>query len=186
MTRPGFIPECPVAEQKRRILGHKGLNLVLQIYISMSTQSDSVHTPADSNDSNCSSEEAPSFGDILDSESQRNSKAPWCRLNQTDKIAKLGAYASALATEKQLTDSEEEKLRAYLATALDKKRLQRARDVQYDQDTGIVRSVPALVFCGADRRFTLRRSDRRSCTTKCLGPGRTRKRPPAKKIEGEP
>ena len=151
----------------------------MQIYPSMSTPPDPVHASADS-------EEAPTFGDILDSESQRNSQAPWCRLNQTDKIAKLGAYASTVASEKQLTHVEETRLRAYLASALDKKRLQRARDVQYDQEAGIVRSVPALVFCGAERRFTLRRSDRRSCTTKCLGPGRTRKRPPAKKIEGEP
>ena len=167
--------------QKHRILAHKGLNLVPQIYVSMSTPPDPVHASADSKNP-----PPPSFGDILDSESQRNSQAPWCRLNQTDKIAKLGVYASTLASEKQLTDAEETRLRAYLAAALDKKRLQRARDVQYDQEAGIVRSVPALVFCGAERRFTLRRSDRRSCTTKCLGPGRTRKRPPAKKIEGEP
>lgn len=122
-------------------------------------------------------------GSILDSELNRNKKEPWCKLNQTEKVQKLNDFAVRLAKEKELSLSETKKLQTYLSTALSRKKLQKVKDVSYDKENGVIKSIPTLNFNTTEKRFTLKRSDRRTCTTKSLGPGKTRKRGVTDKID---
>ena len=122
-------------------------------------------------------------GSILDSELNRNKKEPWCKLNQTEKVQKLNDFAVKLAKEKELSLSETKKLQTYLSTALSRKKLQKVKDVSYDKENGVIKSIPTLNFNTTEKRFTLKRSDRRTCTTKSLGPGKTRKRGVTDKID---
>ena len=122
-------------------------------------------------------------GSILDSELNRNKKEPWCKLNQTEKVQKLNDFAVKLAKEKELSLSETKKLQTYLSTALSRKKLQKVKDVSYDKENGVIKSIPTLNFNTTEKRFTLKRSDHRTCTTKSLGPGKTRKRGVTDKID---
>ena len=122
---------------------------------------------------------------ILESETNRNRKEPWCRLNQTEKIQKLTEYANTIAKERTLSSSELIKLQTYLATSLNKRRLQKVKDVNYDKEAGIIKSIPNLCFNNSERRFTLKRGDRHVSTTKSLGHGRTRKNMNIAKIDTE-
>ena len=122
-------------------------------------------------------------GSILDSELNRNKKEPWCKLNQTEKVQKLNDFAVKLAKEKEFSLSETKKLQTYLSTALSRKKLQKVKDVSYDKENGVIKSIPTLNFNTTEKRFTLKRSDRRTCTTKSLGLGKTRKRGVTDKID---
>ena len=122
-------------------------------------------------------------GSILDSELNRNKKEPWCKLNQTEKVQKLNDFAVKLAKEKQFSLVETKKLQTYLSTALSRKKLQKVKDVSYDKENGVIKSIPTLNFNTTEKRFTLKRSDRRTCTTKSLGLGKTRKRGVTDKID---
>ena len=122
-------------------------------------------------------------GSILDSELNRNKKEPWCKLNQTEKVQKLNDFAVRLGKEKEFSLPETKKLQTYLSTALSRKKLQKVKDVSYDKENGVIKSIPTLNFNTIEKRFTLKRSDRRTCTTKSLGPGKTRKRGVTDKID---
>ena len=88
----------------------------------------------------------------------------------------MNDFATSLGKENQLSPAEVRTLKNYLSAALKRKRLQRVKDVLYDVETAKITSIPMLCFSQTDRRFTLKRSERRSCTTKSLGQGKTRKR----------
>ena len=122
-------------------------------------------------------------GTILDTELTQNKKEPWCKLNQTEKVQKLNEFAKKMGKDKNLSQKEIKHLQTYLSTALSRKKLQKVKDVLYDKETGIIKSIPTLNFNSTEKRFTLKRSDRRTCTTKSLGLGKTRKRGVTDKID---
>jgi hypothetical protein len=112
---------------------------------------------------------------LLDEERKLNNKEPWSKLDKTIKIKKLDDYVSKIAEEHTLTQAESQFLRKYLATSLDRKKLQRVKDVIYDKTTGSIKSIPSLYFNPTTRKFTLKRSEKRISTLKSLGKGKTRK-----------
>jgi len=113
---------------------------------------------------------------ILDKDQERSVKEPWSKLDKTLKIKKLKKYTEKIAKEKDLNDSQQQQLNIYLLNALSRKRLQRVKDVNYDKQTGEIRSIPCLIFNKNSHNFTLKRSDKRQSTLKALGPGKTRKK----------
>ena len=71
-----------------------------------------------------------------------------------------------------------QKLYQYLVYSLDRNRLQKIKEVTYDKDTGIIESIPSLVFNSKTSKFTLKRNDKRNSTLLSLsnGSNTTRKR----------
>jgi hypothetical protein len=112
---------------------------------------------------------------LLDKERKLNKKEPWSKLDKTVKIRKLDDYVVRVTEEHGLTTPEALSLKKYLATSLDRKKLQRVKDVIYDKALESIKSIPSLHFNTTTRKFTLKRSDKRVSTLKCLGKGKTRK-----------
>ena len=112
---------------------------------------------------------------LLDKERKMNKKEPWSKLDKTVKIKKLDDYVARVTDEHSLTPLETQSLKDYLTTSLDRKKLQRVKDVQYDKALGIIKCIPSLHFNTTTRTFTLKRSDKRVSTLKSLGKGKTRK-----------
>ena len=112
---------------------------------------------------------------LLETERKLNNKEPWSKLDKTIKIKKLDDYVAKISSEHILTPAESLSLRKYLATSLDRKKLQRVKDVIYDKTTGSIKNIPSLHFNTATRKFTLKRSEKRVSTLKSLGKGKTRK-----------
>lgn len=115
--------------------------------------------------------------DILDREREREQKEPWNRLDKTAKVQKLLAYADVVASRENLSKQDKLALRAQLIAYLDKKLLQRNRDVAYDKEEGVITDIPALEWASSPKRFTLRRS----CKPSVQRPPKTRKK--AEKID---
>jgi hypothetical protein len=55
---------------------------------------------------------------------------------------------------------------------LDRKKLQRVKDVTYDVKTGRIKAIPGLTFNKNKHKFTLRRVDKKKSTLKGLAPKR--------------
>jgi len=89
-------------------------------------------------------------------------------------VHKLSNYVDKIAKEYNLSITEIKQLKKYLSTSLDKKKLQRVKDVCYDKQLGIIKLIPSLQFNVANRKFTLKRSDKRVSTLKCLAPKKNR------------
>ena len=105
---------------------------------------------------------------ILAKESIENKKKPWSKLGTAVKVRKINYFISHYDWETKLTLKEQEELKTYLKTAVQRKKLQRAKDVVYDVATGRIKSIPGLTYNKNKKRFTLRRIDKKNSTLKGL------------------
>jgi hypothetical protein len=112
---------------------------------------------------------------FLENEKQNNSCETWSKLDKTDKIKKLTEYAQLYSDENNLTEDEFNKLVAFFKECLDRKKLQRVKDVNYDKNTGFIKSIPALLFNNVTNNFTLKNIDKRISTIKSLPPKKSQK-----------
>lgn len=126
-------------------------------------------TPFDGGETNLSALE-----DMLETEKQNNKLAAWNKLDKTSRVQKLHAFAEKYGREHGLPVKEIRNLKVFFTGALDKGRLNRAKDVVYDRDAREVKSVPALHFNNEAKAFTLRNLEdaKRVSTLKCLTPNR--------------
>ena len=93
----------------------------------------------------------------LDKEKEANRKKAWNKLGKAAKMAKLSAFIQVYGTKHNLTRQEKQELRRYLLVSLERKKLQRVKDVVYDTESGLVMNIPALSYDKDRGRFTLRR-----------------------------
>lgn len=110
---------------------------------------------------------------FLENEKNNNINDPWCKLNKTIKTKKLQEYVERYKQENNLSDSESELLITFLKDCLERKKLQRVKDVVYDKEFGNVKDIPALCYVKTTKRFTLKNIDKRVSTLKSLAPKNT-------------
>jgi hypothetical protein len=129
-----------------------------------------------------------SLDKFLENEKNSNANEPWSKLDKTAKTKKLLIFAENYKNENSLSDAEYSKLVTFFKECLDKKKLQRVKDVVYDKEKGEVKEVPALYFlrnsesdtvsvletdlkqCNKSIHFTLKNIDKRISTTRSLAP----------------
>ena len=113
----------------------------------------------------------------LETEMNVSKNLTWTKLDRGDKLKKLKEYSTNYIIKNNL-DIETDVLYQYLVDSLDRNRLQKIKEVTYDKNTGIIESIPNLVFNAKTSKFTLKRSDKRTSTLSSLSSGNktTRKR----------
>ena len=107
---------------------------------------------------------------FLENEKITNSSEPWSKLDKTAKIKKLVLFAENYKNVNNLSEDEHQQLNSFFKDCLDKKRLQRVKDVNYNKDTGEIKDVPALHFNKPTNHFTLKNVDKRVSTLRGLAP----------------
>jgi hypothetical protein len=107
---------------------------------------------------------------FLENEKNTNSCEPWSKLDKTTKIKKLTVFAENYRTENNLSDEEFDKLMVFLKDCLDRKRLQKVKDVIYDKTTGEIKNIPALFHNKPTNHFTLKNTEKHISTTRSLAP----------------
>ena len=111
-----------------------------------------------------------SLDKFLENEKNTNANEPWSKLDKTAKLKKLVLYADNYKTENELSQEEYNKMVAFFKDCLDKKKLQRVKDVVYDKDNGSIKEIPALHFNKPNTHFTLKNIDKRVSTIRSLAP----------------
>ena len=109
---------------------------------------------------------------ILDNENCRNKTEAWNKLNKTLKIQKLHSFSEKYGTENKYTQTEVVALKRFFTEALEKKKLQKTKEVMYDKLTQEVKDVPGLFLNPANHSFTIRADTKRISTLKSLTPKR--------------
>ena len=110
---------------------------------------------------------------FLEDEKNNNVNEPWCKLNKTIKTKKILEFIEKYKSEKNLDQEEEKALLTFLKDCLDRKKLQRVKDVVYDKTNGSIKEIPALSYTKANKHFTLKNMDKRVSTLKSLAPKKT-------------
>jgi hypothetical protein len=115
---------------------------------------------------------------MLETERIENDNENWSKLSKTVKIKKLLIYAEKYREENNLSDEDYNKLILFFKDCLDKKKLQRVKDVEYNRETCEIISIPSLLHNKTSNHFTLKNIYKKVSTIKCL--------PKKKSAEDEP
>ncbi len=107
---------------------------------------------------------------FLENDKQNNQNEPWSKLDKTIKTKKLLTFAEKYTKDNNFNDDEDKLLVSFLKECLDRKKLQRVKDVDYDKATGEIKDVPALSYNKSNKHFTLKSIDKRISTLKSLPP----------------
>ena len=103
---------------------------------------------------------------FLENEKQCGPADAWCKLNKATKLNKLTEYAVGYVEANEMTADEHALLIAFFKDCLERKKLQRVKDVNYDKTVGVVKDVNALVY--ANGRFMLKNIDKRASALSSL------------------
>ena len=117
-----------------------------------------------------SSNDLSNLDKFLEQEKNNNKNEPWCKLDKTIKTKKLLDFVEIYAKEKSYDDNESNILINFLKECLDRKKLQRVKDVIYDKNLGKIKEIPALSYTKSTKHFTLKNIDKRVSTLKSLTP----------------
>lgn len=117
-----------------------------------------------------SSNDLSNLDKFLENDKYNNSNEPWCKLNKTIKMKKLQEYVEIYRKQNDLNNDECELLFTFLKDCVDRKKLQRVKDVMYDKENGIIKEIPALHYVKNNKHFTLKNIDKRVSTLKSLAP----------------
>lgn len=79
---------------------------------------------------------------------------PWNKLNKSLKLKRMMDFADELSVKDELDEAKTDQLKLLLRTRLDRKCLQRVKDVVYDAENGRILSIPSLIRVQA--KYTLR------------------------------
>ena len=115
------------------------------------------------------------INDFLEKEKKHHTSEHWSKLDKTIKMQKIRAYVEKYSIDNNLNQKDEKSLLVFLTTSLDQKKLSKTKDVVYDKITGVIKSIPCLLFNTAHKKFTLKRSEKRQSTMRSLAPKRANK-----------
>lgn len=105
---------------------------------------------------------------MLETERIENDNENWSKLSKTVKIKKLLVYADKYKEENNLSDEDYNKLITFFRDCLDKKKLQRVKDVDYNRETGEITNISALIHNKTSNHFTLKNIYKKVTTVKCM------------------
>jgi hypothetical protein len=113
---------------------------------------------------------------FLENEKHSSENEPWCKLNKTIKIKKLTEYVMDVYKNTNNLDVNEcGNLISFLKDCLDRKKLQRIKDVLYDKEKGEIKEIPALTYVRSTKHFTLKNIEKRISTLKSLPQNKSNK-----------
>lgn len=92
---------------------------------------------------------------------------PWSKLEKIYKIQKLNEFAEEFGEKHSLEKNKIQQLKDYLLLCLNRKRLQRVKDLDYDKTTCKIKDVIGLQM-NSDKKFTLKQTDKKTSTLKNL------------------
>jgi hypothetical protein len=122
------------------------------------------------------------LGTALDNEKSANIPQAWNKLPKSDKATLLNTFAATvLSTEYELTEEETTAAKEYLRSAIDRKKIQKNKDVVIRD--GAITTINGLVFNKQSRRFTIKDTEHKQSTLKNLAPTKSSLVERKKKIE---
>jgi len=113
---------------------------------------------------------------FLEGEKKAKNSEPWTKLDKTTKLLKFAEFSEEYCEKNQYTSNDKQDLLAFLSNNLDRKRLLKIKEVIYNKETGKIESIPSLLFNNTNKKFTLKRCDKRQSTVKSLAPKKNRLR----------
>ena len=106
---------------------------------------------------------------FLESESHANKQESWTKLDKTQKFMRLNNYVDNILREKHnLSENEVNNTKKYLQKCIERKNLQKTKEITYNKQENFIENIPYLQFIETSRTFILKKDDKHISTVKCL------------------
>jgi len=113
---------------------------------------------------------------FLETESHANKQESWNKLDKTQKLIRLNKYVDNILREKHnLSDNECIKAKNYLQKCIERRNLQKTKEINYNKQNNFIENIPYLNFIETSRTFILKRDDKHISTIKSLPPEKKNK-----------
>ena len=113
---------------------------------------------------------------FLEKEKTMNKKQHWSKLSKLTKKNKIMDYCAEYSKKNDLNENEILELNEFLLKSLDRKKLQRVKDVIYDIENQIIINIPTLTINKQTNKYTLKNLDKKVSTLKSLAPRKNKNR----------
>tara|TARA_B100000674_G_C37854248_1_gene921524 strand:- start:63 stop:644 length:582 start_codon:yes stop_codon:yes gene_type:complete len=108
---------------------------------------------------------------FLDEERLSNSEKPWSKLSSSIKLRLIEKYIKIYSDNNNLSSEQSTKLFVYLRKQLERRKLQRVKDVVYDISKNEIIDIPGLIYNKLNSKFTIKKLDKNgSSSLKNLAP----------------
>jgi len=92
-------------------------------------------------------------------EQTANKKQSWNKLSKTERLKKITIFIENNYVEQyRLQEKEIENLNMFVNKLLERKKLIKSTELFYNEETGMIEEIPALLFNNKSRRFTLNKN----------------------------
>lgn len=96
---------------------------------------------------------------FLDTKPDTDTITGWNKLDMTVKMQKVADFINVYKEENSLDVTETDELSKYIRGCLDKKKLVRVKDVEYDVTSGKLVSIPGLQYNKTSKKYTIKNAD---------------------------
>lgn len=96
-----------------------------------------------------------SLANFLNEDMDKNKKGLWPKLTKTSKINKIKKYIKDISETYSLNEEEVSQTTNFLIKIIERKKLSKNNELNYNQDSGNIESIPGLTFNQLTRSFSL-------------------------------
>ena len=105
---------------------------------------------------------------FLNKEKILNDKKPWNKLGKSSKIKIIKKFIEKYSKENKLSEKNSNKLLDFLKKCIERKKLQKIKDIHYDIEKSEIISIPNLHFNKTIEKFVIKKPDKWVSTSKSL------------------
>ena len=126
------------------------------------------------------------INDFLLKEMSFNKKQSWNKLTKTEKIKKVNLFIDTCAKEKyNLNQTEISNAKKYIYTLIERKKMTKNNELNYDEKTGEIKDILILSFNSNTRKFALNKTTKKTPTIKKSKTSKTIKTKPKPKDKND-
>ena len=94
------------------------------------------------------------LNNFLEKDITKNKNEVWSKLTKTEKIKKINKYIDEIMREKyDLSDEEVVQGKRFVLMLLERKRLSKNNDLEYDKEKGLINNIDFIMFNKTNRKF---------------------------------
>ena len=96
-----------------------------------------------------------SLANFLNEDMDKNRKGLWSKLTKTAKINKIKKYIKDISESYNLNEEEVSQTTNFLVKTIERKKLSKNNELNYNQDSRNIESIPGLTFNQLTRSFSI-------------------------------
>ena len=120
---------------------------------------------------------------FLTKEKNENKNKPWNKIGKTKKIKIINEFIKSYSKINKLNKVKTLELKNYLLTCIERKKLQKIKDVNYNKEKEVIIDIPNLHYNEKTKKFFVKKGEKKLSTLKHLAPKSKKRRAHKKKTE---